>query len=68
MAQFGRKSFSRLGKQKIFVFCPLLRWGSKKFLFAARFCVGERKYICSLLAFADGQAKNLSLLLGFVFG
>ena len=46
-----------LRSKQIFVFCSLLRWGTKKFLFGAYFCVGERKNFCLVLAFALGNEK-----------
>ena len=61
-------SLLRWGTKKIFVWCSLSRWGTKKFLFAAYFCVGERKNFCLVLAFALGERKNFCLFPVFVSG
>ena len=46
-----------LRSEQIFVFCSLLRWGAKKFLFGACFYIGEATNFCLVLAFTLGKQQ-----------
>ena len=49
-------SLLRWGTKKIFVWCSLSRWGTKKFLFVSRFCVWASNKFLFAARFRVGQA------------